>query len=287
MLCRELTAAAVYLRFHPQPKLTGELAAAHMTGKLPDADEEQPRRNREFVWSQFEPEAYFEHYYGDPHPDDGRVTACAARALMQALPRGEGLTVVDVGTGPNLIPFLSALPRAKSLTAWEYSQANLDWLRDELARPQLRPQWQYFWQQVCAVYEQEHAALPGDPLAQLKAKAELLQGSIFDLPAGRWDAASMFFCAESITERRDEFESACASFARCVKPGGTLAAAFLVGSGGYEVAGRRFPAIRLSPPEIEAVFRRLCRHVEIEPIGVVDQEIRSGYSGALFLHGET
>lgn len=255
-----------------------------MTGKKATDGDEIARRNHEFQWSQFDPEAYFEHYYGDPHPDDGRVTACAARALKCALPRGDGLSIVDVGTGPNLIPFLSALPRAKSLTAWEYSQANLDWLRDELLRPQMRPQWQYFWQEVCGIYADNPEALPVDPNAGLRAKAELLQGSIFDLPAGRWDAASMFFCAESITERMDEFESACASFVQCVTPGGTLAAAFLVGSGGYEVAGRRFPAIRLSPSQIEAVFQRLCCYVEIEPIGVVDQEIRSGYSGALFLH---
>jgi hypothetical protein len=255
-----------------------------MTGKKAIDSDEALRRNHEFQWSQFDPEAYFEHYYGAPHPDDGRVTACAARALKQAVSRGEGLSVVDIGTGPNLIPFLSALPRAKSLTAWEYSQANLDWLQVELSRPQLRPQWQYFWQEVRAVYADMPEALPVDPGALLRAKAELLQGSIFELPAERWDAASMFFCAESITERMDEFESACASFVRCVAPGGTLAAAFLVGSGGYEVAGRRFPAIRLSPAQIEAVFQRLCSSVEIEPIGVVEQEIRSGYSGALFLH---
>lgn len=254
-----------------------------MTGEIGSNTQHAPRRNEEFQWSQFDPEAYFEHYYGDPHPDDGRVTACAAKALMQALPADEDIAVVDVGTGPNLIPFLSALPRAKSLTAWEYSQANLDWLRQELDRPALRPQWEYFWREVRNVYGQS-PALPADPAAQLRAKAELQHGSIFDLPQARWDAASMFFCAESITERMDEFEGACASFVRCVKPGGTLAAAFLVGSAGYEVAGRRFPAIRLAPAQIEAVFQPLCSRVEIEPIGVVDQEIRSGYSGALFLH---
>ena len=51
---------------------------------------------------------------------------------------------------------------------------------------------------------------------------------------------------ESITERQNEFEAACASFARCVKPGGALIAAFLVRSSGYEVAGRKFPVLELS-----------------------------------------
>lgn len=258
-----------------------------MAGEKTTEDGPAARRNDEFQWSQFEPEAYFEHYYGEPHPDDGCITAYATQALMHAQPQAEALAVVDVGTGPNLIPFLSALPRAKSLTAWEYSQANLDWLGTELERSVLRPQWQHFWQEVRAVYAGSSFTLPDDPTRDLCTKAQFVQGSIFDLPAARWDAASMFFCAESITERMDEFESACASFVHCVRPGGTLAAAFLVGSGGYEVAGRRFPAIRLSATEIEAVFRRLCRCVEIRPIGIPGVEIRSGYSGALFLRAKS
>ena len=40
----------------------------------------------------------------------------------------------------------------------------------------------------------------------LRAKTSVRQGSIFDLPERRWDAATMFFCAESITERKDKFE---------------------------------------------------------------------------------
>ncbi len=105
-------------------------------------------------------------------------------------------------SAPDPISFFSVCTAAgKVLTAWEYSQANLDWLQVELSRPQLRPQWQYFWQEVRAVYADMPEALPVDPGALLRAKAELLQGSIFELPAERWDAASMFFCAESITER--------------------------------------------------------------------------------------
>ena len=87
------------------------------------------------------------------------------------------------------------------------------------------------------------------PIPALRAKTALRQGSIFDLPQRAWDAATMFFCAESITGRQDEFEAACAAFARCVRPGGALIAAFLVRSAGYVVADRPFP---LSQP-----FRRV------------------------------
>ncbi|HSB59808.1 MAG TPA: hypothetical protein VLD66_09425, partial [Methyloceanibacter sp.] len=59
---------------------------------------------------------------------------------------------------------------------------------------------------------------------------------------------------------RDEFEAACAAYASCVKPGGMLAAAFLVRSGGYIVADRPFPVLHLLAEEIEETF---ARHGEI------------------------
>ena len=95
----------------------------------------------------------------------------------------------------------------------------------------------------------------------------------------------MFFCAESITERHNEFEAACASFARCVRPGGALIAAFLVRSSGYEVAGRKFPVLGLSAESVESAFSALAVNVKAERIGIVPREIRSGYSGFVLLTG--
>jgi NNMT/PNMT/TEMT family protein len=132
---------------------------------------------------------------------------------------------------------------------------------------------------------QPECRLSEDPMSILRAKTVIRQGSIFDLPKRTWDAATMFFCAESITERQDEFECACAAYANCVKPGGTLAAAFLVRSAGYVVADRLFPALRLSAETIEKVFARHTGGLKAHKIGISQREIRSGYSGFVFLTG--
>ena len=93
-----------------------------------------------------EAEAYFKHYYGEPHPDDDRVIRCAIEAMKHGgRPVQADLDVVDVGTGPNLIPLLCALPRAQSLTAWEYAESNVAWLRGGTVAPEMRPQWHHFW----------------------------------------------------------------------------------------------------------------------------------------------
>lgn len=243
------------------------------------------RGNADYAWKTFDSEAYFQHYYGDPHPDDDLVTRLAVDALKGACPIGERLEVLDVGTGPNLVPFLSALPRARRLTAWEYAQSNVEWLKTELERDEMRPQWQHFWQIVREAYGAD-AALPADPVPQLRETCEVKQGSIFDLPQANWDAATMFFCAESITKQQDEFDAACAAFARAVRPGGTLAAAFLARSDGYRVSDYLYPALHLTPEAVEQTFSRHAKQIATRSVGIVDREIRSGYTGIIFLTAE-
>jgi NNMT/PNMT/TEMT family len=243
-----------------------------------------PSGNADYQWSRFDPEAYFQHYYGEPHADDDRVTRCAVEALKRAPPLGAELDVVDVGTGPSLIPFFCGLPRARQLTAWEYSEGNVAWLESELQRQEMRSQWRHFWSVTREAYLPD-CRLPEDPMPLLRGRSVVRRGSIFDLPERTWDAATMFFCAESITERQDEFEIACAAFARCVKPGGALVAAFLAHSAGYVVKERRFPALPLSVESIVNAFACHADGLKAEGIGIVDRQVRSGYSGLVFLTG--
>lgn len=248
--------------------------------------------NKDAAWHAFDPEAYFTQYYGKPHPDDDVLTVLAARALKDAAdatPRS--LDVIDVGTGPSLIPLLAALPVATRLTAWEYAAPNLAWLARELSGAALRPQWLHFWHSVRAAHCVEGASsnplLPHDPLPLLAQRVRLVRGSIFDLPRHAYDAATMFFCAESITSSRAEFGAAVTAFLSTVRPGGTVAAAFLSGSSGYSVSDRRYPAVSLTETEITDAFAPRLASLSVTPIGLSDHEICSGYSGALFISGRT
>jgi len=253
------------------------------SSKSPE-NEPSRRGNADFRWAEFDPEAYFNHYYGEPHPDDDRVIECAVEAIKRASPACSDLDVVDIGTGPNLIPLFCGLPRARSLTVWEYAKSNVAWLEAELARDEMRPQWQHFWGVTRRAYGPDYA-LAENPMPALRAKTRVRQGSIFDIPERAFDAATMFFCAESITGRQDEFEAACAAFARCVEPGGTLAAAFLAHSAGYVVKGSLFPALPLSAESVASVFAPYAGRLKTQAIGIIEQPIRSGYTGVVFLTG--
>jgi hypothetical protein len=249
------------------------------------AESKKPSGNQNYSWSQFDSEAYFQHYYGDPHPDDDQVIALAVDAFKAAKPVDAKLRIVDVGTGPNLFPLFVALPRAATITAWEYATSNVSWLKAELVSEALRPQWQHFWGVTRRAYGPAFD-LPSNPLPALQSKAEIRNGSVYELPERQWDAATMFFCAESITEKFGEFELACVRFAKCVRPGGALIAAFLVGSSGYEVAARPFPVLNVSEADILRVFTPVSANRRTQSIGIVEREIRSGYSGFVFLTAE-
>ena len=140
--------------------------------------------NADYQWSQFDSEAYFQHYYGEPHADDDLVIQRAVEAMKQAPPIGGELDVVDVGTGPNLIPLFCALPRARRLTAWEYAESNVAWLQAELRRDEMRSQWRHFWDVTLNAYGSEWH-LPDDPTSLLQCRCSIRQGSIFDLPERR------------------------------------------------------------------------------------------------------
>jgi len=241
-------------------------------------------RNADYRWAEFDSEAYFQHYYGEPHQDDDCVIRLAVAAMKSAPPLGAELDVVDVGTGPNLFPLFCAVPRARRITAWEYAESNIAWLESEFGRPEARWQWLHFWEVAREAWGPGHR-LPEDPTPLLKQKCTISRGSIFELPRRTWDAATMFFCAESITGSREEFEAACAAYARCVKPGGLLAAAFLVRSGGYVVADRPFPVLHVTAEEVEETFARYAQIEKAEKVGIVEREIRSGYSGFVFVTG--
>ncbi len=249
-------------------------------------------RSEDAPWQDFDPEAYFRHYYGEPHPDDDTLTFLAAKALRnaQTVP-GRDLDIIDVGTGPSLIPLLAALPVATRLTAWEFAVPNLQWLHNEITSPPLRPQWQHFWCRVKAAHSSDNAGmsplLPHDPLPLLTQRVRIVRGSVFDLPRHAYDAATMFFCAESITSCPSEFDNALAAFMATVRPGGVIAAAFLAGSTGYAVSGRRYPAVTLDAAQIQEAMNARLATFDITPIGLSLKEVRSGYSGAIFVTGRT
>jgi NNMT/PNMT/TEMT family len=241
------------------------------------ADKQQPQANRDFDWDRFDPDVYFGHNYSFSRSEDLLLVELTATAFSAET---NGLDILDVGTGSNLYPILAVFPRARRITAWEFSANNVAWLKSELHKAVLRQAWTPFWKVVRSVYGED--TLPTDPARLLASRVGIQQGSLFNLPQRRWDAATMFFCAESLTEKEEEFVHAIRCWTRAVKSGGLLVGAFIESSTGYSVGQFRFPAVAVNEPRLADILDRFTTVQMIRRIAIGNDPIRSGYSGMLF-----
>ncbi len=164
-----------------------------------------------------------------------------------------------------LIPVLVRVTPCATLTAWEYSEAT------SLARGGTATQTSARNGVIFGVWSREAygpktcRTIPFRPASQSRISA----ASIFELPERNWNAATMFFCAELITARQDEFEAACVAFARSLSPAACWRRRFWSGRPAYIVADRRFRSSSLndgidepifSPNAMPPVFGRTNRH---------------------------
>jgi hypothetical protein len=234
--------------------------------------------NAEVPWDDFDPEWYVDHNYGRLRDDDRwilqQVRDFFAVAIDHPLDHG-----IDVGSGPNLYPSLAMLPFCRGITLLERSRSNVTWLNREIAR--YSPSWDEFWQ----LLEQVPAYHEVDPRRALRDRARVETGDLFTLGCGQWDVGTMFFVAESVTARLDEFRRGVHRFIRALKPGAPFAAAFMKNSTGFEVGGHTFPAVRVDEGDIAQCLSDLrCDIQELAAIRSVTP-LRSGYDGMILVLG--
>lgn len=238
-------------------------------------------KNRDARWHAFDSAIYELHNYGILREDDAWILERMVE-FHSGLPAGA--RVVDVGTGPNLMPLLVPLRRSQSIAVWEYSLSNISWLASTLLKGRLQHNWQQVWDRIRNLTE-DHDSSP-DVIDEMRSRIRLHQASIFDLPQGQWDVATMEFCAESITSNPDEFVAACVAFAGCIKDDGSVFAAFMEGSEGYTVGDVQYPAVRVDAARLQRVFAPLLVELDVARVPDGASRLRSGYTGMLVLTGK-
>lgn len=223
-------------------------------------------RNGQFDWNAFRPRAYRAHNYRTLRDDDRQIL-CLTRDYFAANRPAPGSRGLDVGPGANLYPALAMLPFCAGVDLVEFSESNVRWLRAQQHRwRRFDRSWDPFWRLYGEDPVYRSYVAGRHPLVELRRKGRVSQGSIFDLPAGRWDVGTMFFVACSLSADRGEFEAAVRRFVGALKPDAPFAAAFMTGSNGYEVKGVRFPAVRVDAGIVEQTLQPLAVDTKIVPI---------------------
>lgn len=235
--------------------------------------------NADFRWDEFDAVAYLNHNYVGMRDDD-RALLEFTRDFFSSAGLGDSCDAGDVGAGTNLYPALAMLPWSKRITLVEHSARNQDWLDSEIHR--YSDCWDPFWDLLRENVAYEDVT---DPRAALASRAEVTKGSIFDLPRWQWDLGTMFFVAESISPRPEEFEAAVAAFVGTLRPGAPFAAAFMENSEGYDVGDLRFPAVKRTEDDVQSVFKGRAKDVRTERLGLDHNPVRAGYTGMIFASG--
>jgi len=231
-------------------------------------------------WHAFEAAQYVAaNYETISHPD-----AWLCRALVDSWQRvvmrlGNTVHAIDVGTGPNLYTLLAALPHVRAVRAYEIAASNRRYLlRQRVAIDDCWRQW------VDLTAPSTASDFASTVRSQLGRKLEVSEGSVFDLRPAIADVATMFFCAECITDDYGEFKLACLKLIRATRPDGALMCAFMLGSSGYETAGVPLPSVPISEEMVRDVF---SPHLAIDRLERVPggTDVRPGHDGMLFLFG--
>jgi hypothetical protein len=236
-------------------------------------------RNADFDWDAFDSAAYFDHNYGTLRDDDKQIIDIVAPFFQSRDTTGLRPRAIDVGAGANLYPAMTMLPFAAEVILYERAFTNRQWLTAQLAQPHLS--WSAFWSHI----ETDGPAYRHvkDPLSLLSRRSQVVKGNIFNLRPGQFDIGTMFFVAESITTRNDEFIRATQKFVNSLKPRSPFAAAFMRDSSGYRVGKRFFPACSVDEKDIELALAPVATGVSIET--VKSMSLRDGYCGMMVATG--
>lgn len=238
--------------------------------------------NDDADWDGFDSEDYFRHNYGHLRDDDAEIIKIVADFFVGCFDRNQPRALakaIDVGSGTNLYPALTMLPFVSRVTLFERSPSNRQWLIDALNEPQ--GSWSEFWKAIAA--ERPTYQRIRDPLDVLAGLAWVKKGNVFALEPGQFGLGTMFFVAESITTRDDEFQRATENFVGSLVPGAPFAAAFMRRSQGYFVGSTFFPARSIDVEDVETCLAPIARISQIN--SVESNGLRDGYSGMIVATG--
>jgi hypothetical protein len=188
----------------------------------------------------------------------------------------EGL---DIGTGANLYPAMSMLPFCDTVSLVERSRPNREWLRAQ--RECYASFWNAYWRLLCK-NSSEYAGI--DLQYALKCQLQVRSGNIFRMPSRRFGIGTMFFVAESISDRESEFIQATEGFFGSLKVGAPFACAFMQESRGYTVGKIRYPAVSITKTDIEHCLADLVDDFQVTPV-CSDKPLRPGYKGMILALG--
>lgn len=218
-------------------------------------------RNADVDWNEWPVSDYLSENYRQLYSCDRGVIAHHSEFYRQFAPGSIGRSL-EFGAGPNVYPLMLAAAASVQIDAVEPSAASVEYLRGQLTAPD--ESWQAFYSECLRL----NAQLPGTLIDAL-SKVRVIHGDAMSaIEPGTYDAASMNFVAESVTEDADEFAVFCRTFTRSVRPGGYLVAAFMENMPSYRIAdGLQWPGYPVDVDRVRSAFESETDELTVTRIG--------------------
>lgn len=234
-------------------------------------------RNADVDWDQWPVADYIVENYRELHPSDAAVidhhSIHLARFGKDRFERS-----LELGAGPNLYPLLLVSACSRQIDAVEPSAASVAYLRQQLAEGPAA-HWLPFYERSLAL----NPSLDPDPRRAL-ARVRVVHAPAETIAPNTYDLASMHFVAEGVSDEQSEFVGVCRTFARSVRPGGHLIAAFMENLGAYTIGdGQRWPAFPVDTDIVRHTFSPYTEGLTIDRIDADPTLPDYGYTGMLVL----
>jgi hypothetical protein len=238
-------------------------------------------RNAAADWDHWPVGDYLAENYRHLHPSDAAVLVHHSEFYRRFRP-DELTRTVEFGAGPNLYPLMLAAAASQRIDAVDRSAACVAYLAG-----QLRDGPDGSWLPFYARCRQLNPTLPAG-LAEALTRVRVVHGQALEVPPGQYDAASMNFVAESVTEEADEFADLCRAFIGSVRPGGHLVAAFMENMASYELGdGSHWPAYPVDGSTVREVFTPHVAGLTVTRIDADPTLPDYGYTGMVLLTART
>jgi hypothetical protein len=233
-------------------------------------------RNSAVDWDRWPVNQYLAENYRELHASDDAVIVHHS-AFYRRFQPGELSRTLEFGAGPNLYPLILAGAASQRIDAVERSAACLAYLLGQ-QRYGPDPSWQAFHTRC----RELNPDLPD--LATILARVLVVPGDALRIPPGRYDAASMHFVAESVTEDAAEFAGFCRTFTHAVRPGGHLVAAFMENMASYRLGdGSSWPGYPVDRAAVQEAFAPLVTDLTLDRIDADPGLPAYGYTGMVLL----
>jgi len=236
------------------------------------------RKNYEFKWDDFSPQLYFESNYQFLHQDDKRIlkyfyTFLGGKQFYN--------TMLDVGSGSNLLPFLTAAPFVNRVTLSDFAAVNCDWLKNQVGSTLFERN----WSEALEFLERLSSAYNRTEILKRIENVSVQEKSVFDLPNNQFDLCTMFFCIESVTNSATEFALGIDQFLGAVRSQGMFFAVMMRNSKGYKVGEIQFPAYKFSIEELQSLVSQKSEDFKIIELDATPPLIRDGFDGFVVIQG--